>query len=623
MSEDLGQELLDAGFNTIDVNNLDKESILQEEIYITIFSINNNIERTKLIIKLQEKAKELKVIRSFDKMLKVYQQELVQNRKRQGGQIVKVTNPPLDNLKCGEWIVDDFGVYKYKTINFEQVKVSACSHPIIPIERLINVDTNMEKIKLAFFKDAKWQSVVVDRATIANKSAIVQLANRGIEVTSENAKELVTYISDMVSLNINIIPCNRGINRFGWVQDGFSPYLDNVKYDGDLAFKELFEAGKEKGDFKIWKDHCIEIRKKSKIAQIMLATSFAAPLLEKLGINCFCLHLWGGTGTGKTVALMLAMSIWGDPEIGKLVRTLNATQVALARTAGFLYNIPFAGDELQAVKNRWDNFDNLIMFLTEGVDRNRGKAYGGIEEQNKWKCNFIFTGEEPITQQNSGGGVKNRVLEIEATEKIIEDGNYTSNLLRENYGFAGKIFVENLPSIETLKIEHKEIQKQILQKYNTTDKQAIPLAIILLTDKLATDIIFKDSNYLCIDEMVPYLNTISEVDITERAYDWLGDFIEQNKNKFSKDSVTEFWGLYDTENNTCYMLRKIFDEALNKNGFSSTAMIKKFAEKGYIQKDCQGKFTVVKKIDNVPKRFVKIYLKNNEEICHDHQKIPF
>ena len=121
-----------------------------------------------------------------------------------------------------------------------------------------------------------------------------------------------------------------------------------------------------------------------------MASSFASPLVERLGILPFVVHVWGGTGAGKTVGIMAAMSVWGNPEIGKLVRSMNATQVSLGRTASFLHSVPFAGDELQTIKSRWDNYDQLIMFLTEGIDRGRGKAYGGIEELKQWRCCFRF-----------------------------------------------------------------------------------------------------------------------------------------------------------------------------------------------------------------------------------------
>ena len=130
--------------------------------------------------------------------------------------------------------------------------------------------------------------------------------------------------------------------------------------------------------------------RKNKTIRFIMATSFASILIEKLNINSFIVHLWGISGNGKTVTLMIAMSIWGNPGIGHLVKNLNSTSVGFERLSTFLYNIPFAGDELQTIKNKWDSFDNLIMYLTEGIDRGRGQQFGGIETLNTWNCNFIF-----------------------------------------------------------------------------------------------------------------------------------------------------------------------------------------------------------------------------------------
>ena len=81
-------------------------------------------------------------------------------------------------------------------------------------------------------------------------------------------------------------------------------------------------------------------------------------------------------------------------------------------------SIPVAFDELQIIKDKFESYDSLIMQLTEGIDRSRGKSYGGVETQGTWQNVFFFSGEEPIIKENSGGGVKNRVMEIEANEKL-------------------------------------------------------------------------------------------------------------------------------------------------------------------------------------------------------------
>ena len=193
------------------IKELSKEELLSEETFQAIFFNENLIDRTKLILDLEERAEELKCKRNFSKMLKVYQTEFTKLKKQQGSNEVSCTKPPIENLKCGEWIVDDFGVYKHKIINFENIKVSACPHPILPIERLINIDTDTEKVKLAFLKDNRWKNVITEKSVIASNTTIIKLANRGIDVTSNNSKDLVNYLSDM--LEINQLPLSEGITH--------------------------------------------------------------------------------------------------------------------------------------------------------------------------------------------------------------------------------------------------------------------------------------------------------------------------------------------------------------------------------------------------------------------------
>lgn len=72
------------------------------------------------------------------------------------------------------------------------------------------------------------------------------LGDRGVMVTSETARDLVRYLSDVVSLNMKdteegkAIPLYRSIARLGWIGNDFCPYEKNVKYDGDLDFESVY-----------------------------------------------------------------------------------------------------------------------------------------------------------------------------------------------------------------------------------------------------------------------------------------------------------------------------------------------------------------------------------------------
>ena len=58
----------------------------------------------------------------------------------------------------------------------------------------------------------------------------------------------------------------------------------------------------------------LELRKNETV-HFIVASSFASVLIELLHINPFIVHLWGKSGTGKSVTLIIAMSIWGNPKI--------------------------------------------------------------------------------------------------------------------------------------------------------------------------------------------------------------------------------------------------------------------------------------------------------------------
>ena len=609
---------MNSGFTPFEIDELTKETIIEEDVYKYIFSVDEPLARTRIIVRLQERAKELNVARSFDKMLKAYQTDHVQRIKQAGSGTIKFTNPPLANLKCGKWKCDDTGVQKVTLTNFEAQVITACPHPIIPVERLINVDTETEKVKLAFFKDNRWQYVTVDRSIVANKSNIIQLADRGIEVNSDNSKELVSYIADVIALNANEIPVSRSVGRLGWTDKEFSPYAPDLKYDGDQDYKDVFEAVKSCGDYEEWKKYCRELRK-NKIVKILMAVSFASPLNKLLSISPYIVHLWGGTGTAKTVAVMVAMSVWGNPELGKLTRTLNSTQVALGRYSSFVHDIPFAGDELQIIKDRWDSFDNLVMFLTEGVDRARGRAYGGLEQLNKWNNSFIFTGEQPITQSNSGGGVKNRVFEVEVVEKLIKDGNATVNFLKENHGHAGKEFIANLPSPKELQERHRAIFREILENSDTTDKQASIASAIILASELSS-YIFGDEQ-LKIEDIKEYFVSSNDVSVANRAYEIIVDWVGTNINRFRDDSVGEIWGKYDEGENSCYINRLVLGNMLKQYGIDFSAIKRELAKNGMIEKDKDGKYTCPYRKDTQIKRGVKIIFKNDLE--ETNEDFPF
>ena len=605
------------------IAQINRDDDFSDDLFFEILETTDVLERAQFIEQIRRKCSEVGRLREFNNLLKAWILKNAQLQKQSGSNKTEFTDAPLQ-LNCGKWVANDLGVV-LTDMNAQGIPITniACPHPILPVERFINIDTDTEKVKLAFFKDGRWREVTVDNGTVLNKNSITQLADRGVLVTSESAKDLVRYMSDVISLNAQEIPLYRSIGRLGWIEGDFIPYNDSVKYDGDSDFKSIYDNVRECGSYDVWLEHIRELRKDINI-RLALAASFASPLIEVVGALPFILHLWGTTGFGKTVTLMIASSVWGNPEMGCLTRTMNMTANAMARTACFLYNIPFCADELQQIKTNWGTYDALVMYLTEGIDRGRAKARGGVEQTKTWRNSFIFTGEEPVTKGVSGGGVKNRVIEIECENKIIKDGNFTANLVKANYGHAGRLFIAHLAHLidtdkQSIIEQYKTLFKGILEATDTTDKQALSMALMLLADAISCECIFNDKP-LGIDDVKQYLVSENDVRIEDRAYDELVSLIGRNVSKFSEFSVDK-WGCI--KDDVATINKQVLEQELNKLGFDFGSIKKGWDKKGYIIKNSAGRYVHQTRVGGIKGKYIKIQLPEDGFELMDAKEDPF
>ena len=479
-------------------------------------------------------------------------------------------------LFSGEYICDENGVFVTDKYGYEQ---TICRHPIMPVQRLCNIDSGEERLKIAYKKGRVWRSIIVEKSVIASSSSILQLAANGIMVNSENAKSLSTYLLEIEQLNYEIIPEQKSVGRLGWLgEHGFSPFVDELVFDGENNFKNIFNAVRQEGSRNAWLYAMQDLRKEKSPGRLFLAASFASAILEPCGLLPFFLHAWGGTETGKTVGLMIAASVWASPRLGDYILTFNSTLVGQEMTASFLNSLPMCIDELQIQSSAGiKDFDKIIYQLTEGVGRTRGAKYGGLQRTNKWKNCIITNGEHPISNANSGGGAVNRVIEFECAEKVYSDLVGICSVIQSNYGFAGREFVEYLQTdgaVERVNALQKEYYRELL-KSDSTDKQAASASAILAADYIATELIFKDGNNLTVDDLEKIMAKKKEVNVNSRALEFVYELVERNTNKFKPneygDYQGEVWGKIDDD--FIFIIKSVFDREMGNAGFNSTAFL--------------------------------------------------
>ena len=512
-------------------------------------------------------------------------------------------------LDCGGWTATDTGIYGTDKMGFEVV---ACYHPIMPVQRLVNVDTREHKVMLAYRLSRRWDTVIVDRNVISDSRSIIGLSKYGIMVNSETGKALVRYLADVEQLNYDLIPEVSSVGRLGWIEGyGFSPYEEELVFDGEETYRTRFESIQEHGSRESWLD-CVRSVRSGKtpgnvIARIVLAASFASVLVGPCHCLPFFVHLWGGSETGKSLSLVLAASVWANPEIGVYIQTFNATEVGKELGAAFCNSLPLIIDELQLVKDNRKDFDRMIYQLSEGVGRARGRKQGGLQKTPTWRNCVITTGEFPIISSNSGEGAVNRTIEVDCHDtKLFDEPKKTATSLYANYGFAGREFVEHLMEdgvIERVQKLQEDFQRSI-KTSDTMDKQAASAALILAADRLAEEWIFQDGVLLQPEDIRPYLVSKETVNQSARALQYLYDFININQGRFSIDADRqgEVWG--DLDDDYAYIIRSKFDQILADEGYNASAFLGWAKNRGLILCASDGRPTKPKRINGRVSRCV-------------------
>lgn len=611
------------------LDRLDKDSILEERIFQELFDQEDEIKKARLMIALADRAEELGVKTKFNTILRAYKKVDREMQKKSPSLVENWTNfiGPYDNMKCGLWIASDQGIYAQKDGGLEDV---ACYHPILPVERLKNLETGDEQLKLAYKRNNRWEEIIVPKDLVATASKITALSKRGVAVTSENAKLLVRFLSDVENFNDSEIQVQYSTSKLGWIKNGFIPYDTEIVFDGDSRFKQVFESIEQRGSRKAWYDHVKALRRTGRIEiKFMLAAAFASILIGPLGALPFFVDLWGETEGGKSITLMLACSIWANPDESRYIGDFKTTDVALEARADLLNNLPMMLDDTSKTSSRIrDNFEGLVYDLCSGKGKSRSNKELGMNRENRWRCAILTNGERPLNSYVTQGGAINRILEVECGEKVYQNPQKTAELIKKNYGFAGQEFVSVLKEMGFQKVEaiQHEIQKEIFDN-EKMQKQSISLSIVLTADRIATDYLFQDGQYIGVDEATQVLVDRNDLSDNERCYQYILSEVDINRAKFDLSSQTnEKWGVI--EHGYAVIYNNVFDSICKKGGFSKKAFLSWADKNGLIQTQ-GGRMTKLKKAEGKTLRcvFLKIDPSVDEDgfqsVDHVQEEIPF
>ena len=618
------------------VEQLNRDSVLDEALFIELFDIEDEFSRTKKIQEIQEKAKALGCKTQFDTLLKAKQKDYKAQKKeiRQQDRMCHVTDfeecgGNQVQLRTGLWTADASGIRTWS----DRGLVVACNHPIYPARLLRNAETGKCKIEIEYFTRGQWRRVIVDRKAIASTNSIIQLADHGIHANSENAKALVKYMADVEYLNEHDIKEQKSSGKLGWIDGVFLPYDTSIVFDNEDNLRSLVDSIRECGSKKKWYNTALKLREKRRIEiLIYLAASLGSVLVDPVGALPFIVDLWGDTGRGKTVALMLAASIWGDPNEGGYITDAKATITAMEIRMNALNSLPMMIDDMAQIKNQDDDFSGLVYKWCAGHGKDRSNVTLGLNKQTAWQNCILTNAERSLVTETMQAGAVNRIIDVEIGDDPIfgDEGNQVANTLRKNYGFAGRDFVNFLSAIgeDSIRAIQKGYYDRIKEYAKETgepkeEKQIIPMSILLTADELAEQFLFKDGVRMDFEQCFHLLKGVGEVSEHKRAYNYICDEIAVNSFRFNydPDRPTQVWGERRMVGKDAeyLIIGTVFTKLMRDGGFQDKAFLAWAKKNNLLGETAAGRFKRKARVEGVedPMWCVPLLMKHDEDVESD------
>lgn len=153
---------------------------------------------------------------------------------------------------------------------------------------------------------------------------------------------------------------------------------------------------------------------------LALSAAFAGPLITLAGGESGGFHLVGGSSSGKTTALRLSSTIWGNP--ATYWRQWRATDNGLEAVAGDFSDSLMALDEIGQADAK--DIGAMAYMIANGRGKQRAGRTGGAREVKSWRVMLLSTGEVGTsTLLNTAGQKKRGGHDVRLVEVNADTGN--------------------------------------------------------------------------------------------------------------------------------------------------------------------------------------------------------
>lgn len=309
-----------------------------------------------------------------------------------------------------------------------------------------------------------------DSSIISSPFIIAELQKRGCKFVYGCDKLILQYLNQF-----NPSKRYRRVTKLGWVKSGEGEFafvlpreIIGENEQGEIRYRPehyglMGEIMESRGSLENWQKGVAAATKGNPILIFCLIAAFAGPLLRHLKGETGGFHFHGRSSQGKTTAMQVAASVWGNGAAP--TSTSNATFIKSWRTtSNALEGIAAAHNDLILILDELGqcdvfDFQKVVYDLSSGQGKSRMMKDSSLAASRTWRTMYLSTGEISAREKMEGANKKAkagqllRLIDISTDEGIIQDPHdmepcdFADSLKRncaENYGQAGPEFLREL-----------------------------------------------------------------------------------------------------------------------------------------------------------------------------------
>lgn len=379
------------------------------------------------------------------------------------------------------------GIFMDKEVKDEDGKTASKAVMVLPYDLfavdILNKGGDHLVHMMAFRPEGTVDVLIPQKSVVSKDETVKALANQNIIAAfgSGNDKNLYEYVRGCVEHASANKVAVKIPDSCGWQADNTFVYNSKVFYaDGREVFvptpdlDNVNNATAPAGSLEDWQKVFNMLIAKELWEILAMALVGPASILMKFSGYRGCVYHLGSTetGTGKSLALELAASFWGHPELYRVSQSTSA--VASQQRQGVLGSLPLITDEITNKSRKdFEWFPEFLLDLTQGKGKDRMEQGANRERINKsvWNLLVLFSSNTHVfdflsgQRKHASQAEMVRVLELTLNKKLFWTPEEAAilDLLKTNYGVVGYHLIKWI-------VANREVAKEVFLKTRTALK---------------------------------------------------------------------------------------------------------------------------------------------------------